>query len=144
MIQKGKWTGYYSFNNEQINRIRGFEKTFFEIEIMSINESTFAGKIQDDTATGGTEGIGEISGKIIHNKIHFVKLMPVLTLLTDRNGTRKTFNKKHRPIYYTGQLSNDGQTASGTWRFKLGVIWTGIFPILVKPSKGTWSMMVKK
>ena len=65
MIQIGQWTGHYSFKDEKVNKIRGFEKTFFEIEILSVNDNAFTGKIHDDLTTGGTEGVGEISGKII-------------------------------------------------------------------------------
>lgn len=144
MIQIGQWTGHYSFKDEKVNKIRGFEKTFFEIEILSVNDNAFTGKIHDDLTTGGTEGVGEISGKIIGDRIDFVKLMPVMTFLIDRKGTKKTFNKKHRPIYYTGQFSSDGQTVSGTWRFKFGFVWIGIIPVPVIPSKGIWSMTRKK
>ena len=129
--------------NEEINKIRGFDNTFFEIEILTVNNNAFTGKIQDDLSTGGTEGVGEFLGKIIGHRIEFVKLMPVMTLLIDRKGTRKTFNKKHRPIYYSGQFSSDGQTVSGTWRFKFGFIWIGIIPIPNKPSKGFWTMTRK-
>lgn len=89
------------------------------------------------------EGVGEINGTIKGNRFDFVKLMPIMTLIVDKNGTRQTYNKKHRPIFYTGLFSSDGQTVSGTWRFKLGVIWFGIVPILTLPSKGTWTMKRK-
>ena len=121
-----------------------FEKPTFEIEILSVNDNAFTGKIHDDLTTGGTEGVGEISGKIIGERIDFVKLMPVMTFLIDRKGTKKNCNKKHRPIYYTGQFSSDGQTISGTWRFKFGFVWIGIIPVPVIPSKGIWSMTRKK
>ena len=143
MIQLGQWTGHYSFMDEKINKIRGYEKTFFEIEILSVNNNEFAGKIQDDLTTGGTEGIGQVSGKIVGDRIDFVKLMPVMTLIVDRKGTRKTLNRKHRPIYYSGQFSSDGQTISGTWRFKFGFVRIGIIPIPFLPSKGIWSMTRK-
>jgi hypothetical protein len=144
MIKVGKWTGHYSFNNENINKIRGFEKTLFEFEILNVNGNVFNGKIKDDLNTGGMEGIGEIAGKIMGNKIDFIKTMPIMTLLVDKKGTRKMLNKKHRPIYYTGQFSSDGQMVSGTWRFKFGLIWIGLFPIPVIPSIGIWSMSRKK
>lgn len=58
MIQIGKWAGYYCFTDEKVNKIRGFQKTFFEIEILSVSEDAFVGKFQDDLSTGGTEGVG--------------------------------------------------------------------------------------
>ena len=144
MIQIGQWTGHYSFADEKVNKIRGFEKTFFEIEILAVSENTFTGKVQDDLNTGGTEGVGEILGKIMGDRIDFVKSMPVMTLLIDRKGTRKTYNKKHRPIYYTGQFSGDGLTVSGSWRFKFGFVWIGVIPVPIIPSKGIWTMARKK
>jgi hypothetical protein len=144
MIQIGQWSGHYTFNDEKVNKIRGFENTFFEIEILSVKDNLFFGKIQDDLSTGGTEGIGQVSGKISGNRISFVKLMPVMTLLVGNKGTRKTLYKKHRPIYYNGQFSSDGQTVSGTWRFKFGFVWIGIIPVPVKPSTGVWTMTRNK
>ena len=144
MIQIGQWTGHYSFEDERINKIRGFDKTFFEMEILAVNENEFTGKIQDDLSSGGMEGVGDIKGKIMGDRIDFVKSMPVMTLLMDKKGTIKTFNKKHHPIYYTGQFSNDGLTVSGTWRIKFGFIWIGLLPIPFMPSKGIWSMTRKK
>ncbi|MCP9770364.1 hypothetical protein EGI22_20855 [Lacihabitans sp. LS3-19] len=140
MIKIGKWKGQYSFFDQKVNKIRGFDKTLFKIEISSVNGNSFKGKIEDDLNTGGMEGVGEILGEIIGNRIEFVKVMPKMTLLVDRKGTRKTYNKKHQPIFYTGQFSSDGQTVSGTWRFKFGFIWIWIIPVPVIPSKGIWSM----
>jgi hypothetical protein len=143
MIQAGNWSGYYSFFDPAMNKIRGFEKTNFDIQILTIKDNKFTGKIQDDLATGGTEGVGEIIGQINGDKVEFVKKMPVLTLLVDKNGTRKTYNKKHRPIYYTGQVSSDKQTVTGTWKFKFGFVWLGIIPVPVRASKGNWTMTFK-
>lgn len=143
MIQLGKRAGQYSFNNLKITKARGFEKTNFEIEILTIKNNSFTGTVQDDLLTGGMEGVGEIKGAVKGNRIDFVKLMPIMTLIVVKNGTRQTYNKKHRPIFYTGLFSSDGQTVSGTWRFKLGVIWFGIVPILRLPSNGTWTMKRK-
>lgn len=136
----GNWKGYYSFENTKINEIRGFEKTNFDVEIVQMQGNSFTGKVRDDLATGGTEGVGEITGVMNENRVEFVKKMPVLTLLIDRKGTRKTLNKKHTPIYYTGEFSTDKKQISGTWKFKFGFIWMGLLPIPVIPSKGTWCM----
>ena len=70
--------------------------------------------------------IGEVIGQVNGDKVVFVKKMPIMTLLVNKKGTRKTYNKKHRPIYYTGEFSSDKQSVTGTWRFKLGFIWLGI------------------
>lgn len=140
MIQKGHWTGHYSFLDEKINKVRGFEQTYFDIEICTFNGSEFAGMVRDDLNTGGTEGNGEIKGTVTGHSIEFVKQMPVLTVLVDRKGTIKTYNKKHRPIYYSGSFSSDGKTVSGAWKFKFGFVW---LPVPMVPSKGTWMMKLK-
>lgn len=142
MIETGKWSGYYSFSDKEVSRIRGFEKTNFEIEILSVRDNAFTGHVQDDKKTGGMEGVGEISGMVHGDKVEFVKRMPVMTLLVDRNGTKKTLPKKHRPIYYSGQFAADRKSISGTWRFKFGFIWMGFLPVPVRPSKGIWSMRI--
>jgi hypothetical protein len=144
MIQIGRWNGDYSFSNQEINKARGFGKTNFHIDILTVDDNNFIGTVQDDLNTGGTEGVGEVKGKVTGDKIEFVKLMPIMTLLVDKKGTKKTFNRKHRPIYYTGQFSSDRKTISGNWKFKFGFIWMGIIPIPVVPSKGTWTMKLKE
>lgn len=144
MIQIGKWTGFYSFSEDKINKMRGFEKTSFDLQILSLRENTFIGKVQDDLASGGAEGIGEVVGQLQGDRIDFVKKLPVMTLIVDRKGTTKTFNQKHPPIYYTGRLSNDGHSAEGTWRFKFGIVWLGIIPLPIMPCKGIWSMTFMK
>jgi hypothetical protein len=140
MIHKGNWIGHYTFDNPAYNRIRGFEETIFDIEIIYVDQNNFTSKVQDDLSTGGTEGIGEIVGKVIGDKVAFVKQMPVLTLLTGKNQARKSFNKNHRKIYYSGRFSEDKKSISGQWRFKFGFIFIGLIPIPVIPSKGTWTM----
>ena len=144
MIQKGSWNGYYSFSNQEINKARGFDNTNFEIIISTLNANEFTGTVQDDLNTGGTQGIGEVAGKVEGDKIEFVKRMPIMTLLVDKKGTIKTMNKKHRPIYYSGQFLSDKKTISGTWKFKFGFIWFGIIPVPIIPAKGTWTMSLKE
>ncbi|GGH83092.1 hypothetical protein GCM10011379_57960 [Filimonas zeae] len=143
MIQIGQWKGYYSYSGEKVNKFRQFENTLFDIEILTVNGNFFTGKVQDDLGTGGTEGVGDITGQIKGNGIDFVKRMPVLTFIVDEKGTRKTFNKKHPPIFYTGEFTNDGQTVNGTWRFKFCFVWLGIIPIPIMPIKGAWSMTLQ-
>jgi hypothetical protein len=62
-----------------------------------------------------------------------------MTIL-ERDGTRKTFNKKHRKIYYTGTFSADGKTINGQWRFKFGFTLVGLLLIIGSANKGTWTM----
>ncbi|MEO6231080.1 MAG: hypothetical protein ABJB11_24610 [Ferruginibacter sp.] len=140
MITTGLWAGYYKFDNEAIQKTSGFEHTNFEIKIQTINKNSFTGIVEDNLETGGTEGIGEIKGNVLGERVEFVKQMPIMTLIVDKKGTRKTLNKKHRPIYYSGTFSGDKKTISGNWKFKFGFIWLGLLPIPVPPTKGTWQM----
>ncbi len=143
MIKIGHWIGQYKFDKKVHQEKNGFEYTNFEIEITDVDNNDFIGKVQDDLTTGGTEGIGEIEGKVVGENIEFVKQMPILTLLIGKEGTRKTINKKHPKIYYSGIFSSDRKSISGQWRFKARFIWFGLIPIPVIPSKGTWTMKLK-
>ena len=140
MIKTGLWVGYYKFDNAALQKATGFEQTDFEVTIQTINKNSFVGIVKDNVETGGTEGVGEIKGNVIGERVEFVKQMPVMTLIVDQKGTRKTFNKKHRPIYYSGIFSADKKTISGNWKFKFGFIWLGLLPIPITPTKGTWEM----
>lgn len=144
MIETGLWTGQYKFDKEVHQKKRGFESTNFEIEITAVNNNNFVGKVQDDLRTGGTEGIGEISGKISGEKVEFIKQMPVLTLLVGKEGTRKTLHQKHVKIVYSGTFSSDRKSISGKWKIKSGLIWFGLIPIPVIPTKGSWTMKRKE
>lgn len=142
MIAKGSWQGYYQFDNKAHESMRGHKQTYFGIDIVNVYGNQFSGTVQDDLASGGTEGIGEITGTVDGSRVEFVKQMPVMTVLR-ADGTRQTFNKKHRKIYYSGELSADGKSISGQWRFKFGFLWIGIIPIPMESSKGTWAMSFK-
>ena len=143
MIEKGIWIGQYKFDNKAHLEITGFESTNFEIEITKVENNNFTGKVQDDLTTGGTEGIGEIAGKVFGENIQFVKQMPIMTVLLGKEGIRKTYNKKHRKIYYLGTFSGDRKSISGQWKFKFGFIWFGFIPVPVTPTKGAWKMKLK-
>jgi len=140
MISHGTWKGQYKYDDKFHQKLKGVDATNFEIIITSTEGDRFNGSVQDDLTTGGTEGIGEIVGKISGDKIEFIKQMPVMTVMVDKKGTRKTFNRKQRKIYYTGVFSNDRKTITGQWQFKFGFIWIGIIPIPVQANKGTWAM----
>lgn len=143
MIQKGRWSGHYTFDNQEHNKIRGFEFTKFDIDIVNVDNDNFSGKVQDDLSTGGTEGIGDITGKVNGDKVEFIKQMPVMTVLVDKKGTRKTFNKKHRKLYYSGTFSADKKSIGGSWRFKFGFVFLGIIPVPMVTSKGTFTMTLQ-
>jgi hypothetical protein len=117
----------------------GFDSTNFDIEVTSIDNNDFIGKVQDDLTTG-EQKVLEIVGKISGDKVAFVKQMPIMTLIVDKNGTRKTLIKRHKKIYYSGTFSRDRTTISGQWKFKFGFIWVGLIPVPIFPINGTWTM----
>ncbi len=136
---KGNWKGQYKYDNKVHQKLTGFEATNFEIDIVDVNNGEFTGNVLDDATTRGMDGVGEIVGKVISNNVEFVKQMPVMTVV-DTKGIRRTLNKKHRKIYYSGTFSEDGKKISGVWRFKFGFIWIGLIPVPVRPGTGTWQM----
>jgi hypothetical protein len=139
MIAKGNWKGQYKYDDRTHQQLKKVDATNFEIDIIAIDGDHFTGIVQDDIVTGGTEGIGEINGKVIGNHVEFVKQMPVMTFI-DTEGVRKILNKKQRKIYYSGTISGDQNTMTGQWRFKFGLVWVGIIPVLAKATHGTWTM----
>ena len=77
----GTWNGYYQFDNQQIQKIKGFDKTNFKIVIEKFDGCNFEGKVFDDKETGGMLGEGEIRGAIKNSIITFTKQMPIQTLI---------------------------------------------------------------
>jgi hypothetical protein len=139
MIVKGTWKGQYKYDNKIHKELTGFEATNFQIDIIDINDEQFTGRVSDDKATGGMDGVGEIVGKVIGDKIEFIKQMPVMRVM-DTKGTRRTLSKKHPKIYYKGTFSDSASEISGVWRLKFNFVWIGIFPVPLMPSTGTWQM----
>ena len=144
MIRTGHWIGQYKFDKKTHQEISGFEATNFEMEITAVENNKFVGKVQDDLSTGGTEGIGEVRGKVVGENIEFIKQMPIMTFILEKKGIRETLNRKHRKIYYSGTFSTDKNSINGHWRFKSGFIWIGFIPVLVNPTKGTFTMKLKE
>ncbi|KFF10095.1 hypothetical protein [Flavobacterium hydatis] len=136
----GNWKGYYKFENERIQKAIGFEKTDFEIIIENFDGINFDGIVNDDIKTGGMEETGEITGKIVNNKISFKKMMPVHNQI-DAKGERKNIKGKHPVLYYYGTLSENETEIIGTWKFKktLGFLF-GVIPVFYRPGNGTWKM----
>ena len=73
MIKIGHWEGQYKFDKEVYQKMTGFNNTNFEIEIINVDNNNFYGKVQDDLTTGGTQGIGEIQGKVSGDLVEFIK-----------------------------------------------------------------------
>ena len=136
----GIWKGYYKYENERINKIRGFEKTYFEIIIEEFDGNYFNGIVKDDVKTGGMEGEGKIIGKIEGNTITFEKMMPKHTVI-NLKGERGIIKGKHPVLYYSGNLSQNKTEVIGTWKFKKRLRFLfGIIPFISGGENGNWKM----
>jgi hypothetical protein len=145
MLKTGTWIGYYQYNNVKMEQRRGVEQTGFTIEILTISNDEFTGTVTDDLATGGMNGVGTITGKIIANGITFVKQMPKM-LLIHPDGHHEERTEAHQPLYYTGVFEDDGRTVSGEWTFKTS-FFLKIFLYIIGMSganSGTWSMRMSE
>lgn len=138
MLSK-KWRGNYTYNNNIAQKAIGFDKTNFEIEIISFESNKFTGKVADDKNSGGMPGVGIISGSVNGKKIEFIKKMPQMSVISN-NKLRTIPSKKHRPIYYSGIISEDSKSISGEWKFKFGIGFNGFTPMIFLPTSGLWSM----
>lgn len=145
MLEIGTWVGFYQFDSETMLKRNGFERTGFTIEILTIIKDEFAGRVQDDLATGGMNGIGTITGKISGNSITFVKLMPKM-LVIHPDGHHEERNKPHQPLYYSGIFAADSKTISGEWHFKTPFLMKMFLSVIGMGSanSGTWTMTVKE
>ncbi len=140
----GTWNGYYQFDNQQIQKIKGFDKTNFKIVIEKFDGCNFEGKVFDDIETGGMSGEGEISGTYKNTTISFTKQMPIQTLIDLKTGEKYQTDKKHAPLFYKGTKINSDQFV-GEWKFKYKIYSIfGLIPILYRPAKGKWEMTFEK
>lgn len=139
----GTWKGYYRYDNKTAQKRIGADLTHFTIVIHSFDGKNFKGTVNDDLSSGGMEGEGQIIGKVENNEVTFRKLMQKSTYVY-KDGTRKTLNKKHPTIYYTGIISADKLHMEGNWKFKWQIMFLfGLIPFPVKPFPGTWSMTLQ-
>jgi hypothetical protein len=136
----GHWKGYYKFEKERIQKMIGFEKTYFEITIEKFDGINFSGSVNDDITTGGMEETGKIIGKVEKDKISFQKLMPLNDQI-NLKGERIKTNQKHPTLYYSGTFSENKTAIVGTWKFKRRIEFIfGIIPIPFNPGNGFWEM----
>ena len=137
----GKWEGTYKYSNLKIQSLVGHPETKFWIEIESFDGVNFHGIVYDDPRTGGMTDIGNVTGKLINDKISFTKKMPMAIYIDNKNGEKICSDKPHKPIYYIGKFSGDKTEFIGVWKFKrIFVLLLGIIPVLFNPGKGTWQI----
>jgi len=132
----GHYKGYYEYDKKSITNNVSHGVTFFFVDITDTDGKKFTGTVQDDAFTGGTPGIGKISGELIGNRITFIKQMPIASFIVD--GQMRNFDKNHPKIYYTG-IKTD-RKYKGTWKIKLGLFNDGLLFLLGARTSGTWEM----
>ena len=135
---KGKWIGKYWFLGNVPQNLKD-NKTEFTLIIENYDNSKVSGSIYDNNETGGTKGVGNISGVVKGNKIKFIKRMPIKTaILTD--GTRIEEEKPHRKIYYKGVINSTNDYIEGTWKFKRGIGLINRKIVFYPGTNGKWNM----
>ncbi len=140
---KGKWKGFYTYDLPERCKTARHKRVFFDIEIINLNNDDFRGNVKDDRASGGTSGIGYIIGKVINEKIMFVKKMPVLTF-SDREGNIYIDQtQEHTPIYYEGNFVEGSRNRiTGNWKFKKEWHWFfRCIPIYMSSGNGEFEMI---
>ena len=121
-MEKGKYHGFYQYDDKKHEKLREFDKTYFTIEITNSNGKQFNGWVEDDILTGGMEGKGAISGEIKQNRIYFVKQMPYQGLflkdtIAEKYQLEIDKTRKHPPVYYEGNAINTNNY-KGKWNFR--------------------------
>jgi hypothetical protein len=117
--------------------------TNFTIVINTFEDGNFEGFVNDDITTGGMKEMGIIIGNISGNMIKFKKYMPQESLI-DVNGNHFYTGKKHKTLYYSGELSADKTQIKGKWKFNYSIAFLfGVLPIPFRPGTGTWGMTYK-
>lgn len=140
----GCWLGFYVYQNEQIQKIVGFEKTHFEIVIDQFDGVNFSGFVLDDKNSGGMDGTGKIIGRRSGNLVFFEKHMPENSQIINIHGERKNMDFKHPIIYYSGKFLENKCEISGSWKFKRKLEFLfGFIPLYYRPGQGTWKMTLK-
>lgn len=138
---RGVWKGTYTYNIPEEHKDERLQQVRFTIRITDVQGQNFTGTVEDDLATGGTPGTGQITGHFTEREIWFDKNMPVYAYI-DREGKRvQDAGKKHPVIAYEGQFGGGKQYCAGTWRFKKKtLIWRGIIPFWVSRGTGRFAM----
>jgi hypothetical protein len=148
-LEKGKYNGFYGYDDENYREAKKFEKTNFTIMITDTNGQNFYGWVEDDFLSGGMAGRGSIYGKLKGNKISFVKSMPYLGIaekdkVTGKYKSRMDKTRKHPLIYYSGKKI--GKKASieqykGRWNFKYGIIMSLRLMVSGIKTGGNWGLI---
>lgn len=138
---EGNWSGSYTYNIPEEYKTAKTREVNFNIIIQNVNHIRFSGIVEDDLKTGGTPGIGNITGRFTKQKIKFIKKMPISASFDIHGNHVIDESKPHPTLIYNGFFSLDKQYITGTWKFKRKkIFWKGIFPIWYSLGNGHFIM----
>lgn len=142
----GAWNGTYTYDLPEEYKDARTRKVEFKIVINSVDRNQFNGTVEDNLTTGGTPGIGTITGKFNDLELSFEKNMPILARIENNGSHSIDKNKKHPTIIYEGKFSRSKKTINGTWKFKKKalIFWKGFLPLWVNLGTGHFSMEKEK
>lgn len=140
----GIWIGTYTYNIPDEFKDERTKEVEFTININLVKGKKFEGSVEDNMSTGGTPGIGKITGEYSDHELLFEKNMPIHATIGRKGEHHIDKNKKHPTIVYEGEFSRDKKSVTGIWRFKKKVlVWRGIIPYWVVPGTGHFNMRKK-
>jgi hypothetical protein len=127
----GRWQGRYSYDGGEGTQPR--TAVSFSMELRQSWFGRFSGSVQDDPGRGPPEG-GRVQGRIIGDRVEFLKWMPVFYVQDgDRLQTLREYlecqcrlpldrDVRPPPVCYRGQYSADTGQLSGRWEIQAGII----------------------
>lgn len=138
----GIWNGTYTYDMPEEYKDERTRTVEFKIVINSVSKNQFIGTVEDNLSTGGTPGIGTITGEFDDNEIFFEKNMPIFARIENDGSHSIDKSKKHPSIIYEGEFSRSKKIINGTWRFKKKalIFWKGFLPLWISPGTGHFSM----
>lgn len=141
----GIWMGTYTYNIPDEFKDERTKEVEFTININLVKGKVFEGSVEDNLSTGGTPGIGKITGEYSDYELSFEKNMPIHATINKNREHLVDKNKKHPTIIYEGEFSRDKKIITGIWKFKKKVlVWRGIIPYWIIPGTGGFTMRKKE
>ena len=124
----GTWKGEYTFDESKGAEAAAGHVVPFTLELKPGWLGAVAGSMLDDPRAGFKEP-GTIKGTFKKGVLRFRKLQPTLRMFHERNwmtleetAERHKFvvdeDKGHPPIFFAGELSEDGNSIKGSWKME--------------------------
>jgi len=136
----GKWTGTIIFGKNY--REHQNKALYFDLELTQNNEF-ITGKATDTGGIGVNPDPALINGKIVADKIQFIKQYESRHYFDNSGNVIIDKSKKGPEISYKGTYNAVDQTFYGNWKIVVKVKIFGIVPILIENGTGTWRMKRK-